>query len=129
MPLYGLWLEGIWSEIIFSGLHCTIGDLMIATVSLLLGVAISGRSGWPKSQRAAVATVTIVIGLSYTAYSEWLNVYVRETWSYSELMPLLPGTGLGISPLGQWIILPVIGFLVTYRGASSRTSTVFNNKN
>ncbi len=129
MPLYTLWYEGSRSEIVFSGLHCTLGDLMIASLSLFAGVLLTGRTGWPVNQKINVAIVTIMIGLSYTAFSEWLNVYVREAWRYSVSMPVLPGTGLGVSPLAQWFVLPVIGFALAYRGAPSATSTVFTKKN
>ncbi len=118
MPLYSLWYEGSWEEIIYSGIHCTVGDLMIGASALFLGVLFVGRSSWPTGQRKRVAFFTVLFGLAYTAFSEWMNVYQHKSWSYSELMPLLPGMGIGLSPLAQWIVLPVIGFGFAYRSPS-----------
>ena len=53
---------------------------------------------------------TLAIGVGYTVYSEWLNTTVRKAWAYSELMPTLPMLGTGLSPLLQWLIVPIFGF-------------------
>lgn len=54
MPLYDVWARGTTSEIIYNGLHCTVGDVMIASFALLVGV-LAGRYGkWPDNRRAAV---------------------------------------------------------------------------
>ncbi len=49
-------------------------------------------------------------GLSYTAYSEWFNVYVRKARAYSASMPTLSigDIKLGLSPLLQWLIVPIV---------------------
>jgi len=38
----------------------------------------------------------------------------RQTWAYSEHMPVLPlfSFNLGVSPLLQWTIVPVLGFCI-----------------
>ena len=45
----------------------------------------------------AVWLVTLLLAIAYTVYSEWLNVNVRRSWAYSDLMPTVPiiGTGVG----------------------------------
>jgi hypothetical protein len=53
---------------------------------------------------------TVVIGLGYTIFSEWLNIVVRESWAYRELMPVIPMIDAGLSPVAQWIVLPAIAF-------------------
>lgn len=56
------------------------------------------------------------VGLAYTGFSEWLNVYVRQSWTYSALMPTMAfGTiRIGLSPLAQWLIIPGVGFATIY---------------
>jgi len=117
MPLYQVWRTGTSAEIIFNGIHCTIGDVMIAASSLAIGGLIAGGKPWPRHRRRVVAGATMLAGIGYTAFSEWLNVSVRNSWAYSDLMPLVPGTGLGLSPLVQWIALPLLGFVIAYRSA------------
>lgn len=110
MPLYTLWVGGTWGEIGYAVLHCTVGDVMIAGICLLLSLAIIGRSAWPRERFGAVALATILMTVSYTVFSEWLNTEVRGSWAYREAMPRLPGLGIGLSPILQWIVMPVVAF-------------------
>ncbi len=114
MPLYSIWQFGSVSEILFSGVHCTIGDVMIAGGSLATGVFAFGDNRWPQERWWAVAVVTVVSGLGYTIFSEWYNTTISQAWTYSELMPLLLGTGIGVSPLAQWVFIPVIALATAY---------------
>lgn len=110
LPLYAIWSTGTLGGIAFAILHCTAGDLMIASLSLLVGLVAVGSLSWPAERFIPVMATTIVIGIGYTVYSEWLNIVVRKTWEYSELMPTLPVLGTGLSPLMQWVIVPTVGF-------------------
>lgn len=79
LPLYMLWQTAPASELVFAVLHCTAGDLIIASVALLLALLALGNSAWPTQGFIGVAVTAIAIGVGYTAYSEWLNVYVRQS--------------------------------------------------
>lgn len=111
MPLYTLWEVGTWGEIAYAVLHCTVGDVMIAGICLLLSLAFLGGSAWPRRRFGAVAIATILMALSYTVFSEWLNTEVRGSWAYRDAMPRLPELGIGLTPLLQWIVVPVLAFL------------------
>ena len=43
-------------------------------------------------------------------FSEWLNTEIRGSWAYSELMPVVPVLDAGLSPLAQWIVIPIAAF-------------------
>lgn len=111
MPLYTIWTEGTWGEIVFAAVHCTGGDILIAMSSLILALMLSGR-GWPfvAATRSAVTVLTLLFGLGYTLFSEWLNIVIREAWAYSELMPIIPVLNAGLSPVLQWIVIPLAAF-------------------
>lgn len=111
MPLYTIWAEGSLGEILFAAVHCTGGDLLIATSALVLALVLFG-SGWPASPHARfrVVAAALAIGLAYTVFSEWLNVVVRQAWAYSDLMPVIPWIGTGLSPIAQWLVVPLAGF-------------------
>lgn len=116
LPLYTIWSTGSSAEIAFAVLHCTTGDLMIASLSLLIALLLVGSRSWPAERFTSVMMATIIIGIGYTVYSEWVNTAVRKTWQYSNLMPTLPVLGTGLSPLIQWLIVPWIAFsAVRYR--------------
>jgi hypothetical protein len=110
LPLYTIWSAGPPQEIAFAVLHCTVGDLMIATLSLVVALVCFGGPAWPRERFIPVMAATLVIGIAYTVYSEYLNTAVRKTWAYSELMPTVPPLGTGLSPLLQWVVVPIIGF-------------------
>lgn len=110
LPLYAIWRDGTLGEILFAAAHCTVGDVMIATVSLAVSALALGGRHWLQDRRRfrLVAAATVLIALGYTAFSEWFNVSVRGSWAYSEWMPVVAGVGL--SPLLQWVVLPALGF-------------------
>ena len=107
LPLYTIWSEPIAKQA-FAVLHCTVGDVMIAALTLLTALAVLAPSGWPRSGTRTVWLLLLILGLGYTVYSEWLNVSVRRSWTYAPLMPTLPLIGTGLSPLLQWIIVPTL---------------------
>jgi hypothetical protein len=121
LPLYTLWRTGTRDEQAFAVIHCTGGDLLIALASLILALFTVGDRRWPVSRYRRVAVTAIVLGLAYTIFSEWLNVAARGTWAYSERMPVLPlfRFNLGLSPLLQWIVVPLLGFAIA-RSATER---------
>lgn len=110
VPLYTLWLTGSPREIAYAILHCTVGDVMIGGICLLLSLAVFGRNAWPRQRFGAVAGATVLLALGYTVFSEWLNTEVRESWTYREAMPRLPVLGTGLTPVLQWIVVPALAF-------------------
>jgi hypothetical protein len=108
LPLYTLWTTGTRREQAFAVLHCTIGDVMIAGISLLAARALFARATWPSTDVARVYAASLAFGVVYTIFSEWLNTSVRGSWAYSDLMPVVPGIGTGLAPLLQWIVVPTL---------------------
>lgn len=121
LPLYTLWWNAPVRDVVFAVVHCTVGDLIIALGSLLLAVILFGNRRWPDGRFRIVTLATMAFGLGYTVFSEWLNVYVRETWSYSAWMPIIPGLGIGLTPLLQWTIVPAasLAWIDRVRGRSA----------
>lgn len=120
LPLYTIWWEKNAGQNIFAALHCTGGDVLIAVVCLLSALILRGTAQWPHKRFIEVATVTVALGLGYTIFSEWLNIEVRQSWAYSEFMPVIPLIGTGLSPIAQWIVIPVAAFWLAYRSNESK---------
>lgn len=112
MPLYTIWWTGTWSEIVFAAVHCTGGDVLIALSSLMLALFAVGNGAWPAERARLVAAVTIMLGVAYTMFSEWLNIVIRAAWAYSDLMPVISvlNFDVGLSPFLQWIVVPLAAF-------------------
>ena len=63
----------------------------------------------------------ILLGAAYTVFSEWFNVDIRRSWSYTAAMPILPLIGTGLTPLLQWLIVPGTAFaIIAYRDGHLR---------
>ena len=118
MPLYTIWEQGSTAEIVFAALHCTGGDLLIATSALTIALLLVGTD-WPESvaARRKVLALTVTIGVGYTIFSEWLNIVIRKAWAYSDLMPVIPIIETGLSPVAQWLVIPGFGLWWAGRGA------------
>ena len=109
-PFYTLWRTGSVWGIVFAVLHCTAGDVLIAGASLAASLLLFGAAGWPRSRFVQVAAAAVIFGLSITVLVEHLAT-ARGIWTYSELMPVVPGLGTGLAPLAQWVVVPLLAFM------------------
>jgi hypothetical protein len=119
LPFYTVWWDGVPRENLVAVAHCTSGDVLITATTLLIAALVARLQAWRLFGRRMVLT-TIVLGVGYTMLSEWLNVEVLRSWSYSSLMPVLPWFGTGLSPVLQWIAVPFLAFSVTARMRQQR---------
>ncbi len=64
-----------------------------------------------------MSILAIALGVAYTGFSEWLNVYLRRSWAYSDWMPLIPlgGHRIGLSPILQWLLVPAFSLWAASR--------------
>ena len=110
LPLYTIWRTGTAGENAFAVIHCTVGDVVLALSILAVALLVAGHRDWPVRNFWPVAILTVLLGTSSTVLLEWLNVVVWKSWAYSSLMPVLPvlGFGVGLSPLLQWIVVPLL---------------------
>ena len=106
LPLYTIFAVGTPKEIVFAIAHCTLGDVLIAVSSFVVGLIATRRGDWPMSRPLLGGAAAMLFGLAYTAFSEWQNVYQAGSWSYASAMPLL--FGIGLAPLLQWIVVPTV---------------------
>jgi len=110
LPLYTIWYQEPWSKQLFAVVHCTLGDAIIAAVTLMLALVLAGYPYWPERGLLGTVLITIFVGLGFTVYSEYMNVKVRASWAYAPAMPIVPPLGTGLSPLLQWIAVPLMAF-------------------
>lgn len=115
IPLYTIWVDGTWGEIVFAVVHCTGGDLLIAMSSLLLALFFFGNDAWPHERIYPVFLALLAFGLGYTIFSEWLNIVVREAWAYREMMPVIPIIDAGLTPMLQWLVIPSVAYFGALR--------------
>jgi hypothetical protein len=112
------WRTGTPREIATALIHCTDGDILITTITLA-AAALAQLFRWRAFGWRMVFTA-IILGVAYTVFSEWLNVDIRRSWSYTAAMPVLPLFGTGLTPLLQWLVVPGLAFAITHRGRAAR---------
>ena len=125
LPLYTIYYETDLQTIAYAVAHCTLGDVLIALSSYLFAAATTRSWDWPVDRAVPGAAVAVVAGLTYTALSEWLNVSVRGSWAYAPAMPQL--FGLGLLPLLQWLVLPLLGLFI-FRALERRMIDLNQNR-
>lgn len=109
LPLYTLWAESSPTTIAYAVAHCTVGDAMIGTVALVLALTLS-RAGEPANwPRPRIAGLMVFLAVAYTLLSERINL-LQGNWAYSSWMPVLPWVEVGLAPLAQWGIVPLLAW-------------------
>lgn len=104
-PFYADTYEAPISKLVYNRIHCSVGDVIILLSAFWIVAAIWGRR-WMSMARSKPLLLFLALGLAYTAFSQYLNVHVNGSWSYSVWMPVL--YGLGMVPLLQWILVPTL---------------------
>lgn len=92
-------------------LHCTKatgGDVIISLVAFWSASAVARSRYWFLADRLLPVGVFLIAGLVITVVFELLATGPLQRWDYSESMPLLPFTSVGLTPIAQWIVLPVL---------------------
>ena len=107
-PLYSVWHEGDWSYILYGLAHCTLGDLLILLVTYWVVALLNRSRYWYRSNILVNGFLFIFLGLGYTIYSEIVNVGIKGTWDYTELMPIIPVIEIGGMPFMQWVLVPPV---------------------
>lgn len=89
--------------------HCfvaALGDGVIVLVIHAAGWLVFGKPGWFVHPRAAQIVFLLGFDLAIAVAVEWAAVYWLHRWSYTSQMPLIPGLGIGVTPVLQMLVLP-----------------------
>jgi hypothetical protein len=113
LPLYTLWEDTNRQRVLSYLFHCIAGDVLIAMGAYLITATIFRNIDWPWRDVWRGSAVMIVLGLAYTGFSEWYNVYQLRAWGYAASMPLV--MGIGLAPLMQWLVTPVLMIVIFRR--------------
>lgn len=116
LPLYALYADPDTGKVVRYVLHCTAGDVLIALGAYALTAFALGNWSWPLRNPLRGIVLDTMLGLTYTAASEWYNVYLDAAWAYSERMPLV--FGIGLAPLLQWLLIPPLVLLIVRRAGA-----------
>lgn len=107
-PLYTVWHQNDWGYIAYGLIHCTLGDLLILLIVYETVVLLSRNRHWYTGTIFANGALFTLLGVAYTVFSELMNVRVKGTWGYTDVMPIVPFLGTGGAPFLQWLLIPPI---------------------
>lgn len=106
LPLYTLASDHRAAWVAYAIAHCTLGDAMIGTAALVGALTICRANEPARWPRVKIVVWMVFLSVSYTILSERYNL-ARGSWAYSPWMPVVPWIGVGLSPLLQWLLVPV----------------------
>ena len=117
LPLYTLWEESPPPFVAYAVVHCTLGDVAIGTLALLIALIATRARAVETWRWRQVALFLVIPAVGYTALSEWINTVARAGWAYSALMPVVNfgGFEIGLSPLAQWLVIPPVALWLARR--------------
>jgi hypothetical protein len=99
-------------------LKATIGDVAIALVSFAIAALVDRSFRWFLQPSGRALSAYLTTGLIATIFLE-RHAIATARWSYSDLMsdlmPVLPAIGIGLIPIVQWTVLPLVTLLLTRR--------------
>ena len=91
----------------------SLGDVVLALTAYGAVAAFAGRRAWLLRPTPGNIAAYLVLGLAVTAAIELLAVYRIGRWSYGPAMPRV--AGIGLAPLLQWVVVPVLTLWVARR--------------
>lgn len=86
----------------------TLGDAVIMLAAYWAVAMVRRARDWILDPTPGAVASFCGFGVVVTVGIERLAVSGRwvQAWTYSDAMPLVPGIGVGLSPLVQWLVLP-----------------------
>ncbi|MFT5537912.1 hypothetical protein C8024_09020 [Sphingopyxis sp. BSNA05] len=92
--------------------RATIGDAGILVLAYTVVSMLNRDRHWMHRPTSGMIGTYLLSGLGMTAIIEEIATGVPTQWGwgwrYSELMPLFPGTNIGLVPILMWIVIPLI---------------------
>jgi len=121
-PLYDVWHQNDWGYILYGLAHCTLGDVLILLATYEIVALLRRKRGWFLTHAVSGGALFTLLGAGYTVYSEIMNVRIKGTWGYTDLMPIVPGLGIGGMPLLQWLLIPPLLLWLMRQVAGARSA-------
>lgn len=99
----------------------SLGDSGIMVVAYLGASIGSGKTAWLIDWSISRFSAYMAIGLGITLAIELMAVGASWGWTYSFIMPLAPGTNIGLVPITMWVLVPTAALWLAKR-VGARTS-------
>lgn len=115
IPLY----EGgtyAWSHILFCVL-ASVADVIMVLLIYFSFALLYKNALWPQNLNLIRVVFLILTGGIGAVLAEMRHLSIA-TWSYAEAMPVIPILNAGLSPVLQFMILPLIIYILSFKIAT-----------
>ncbi len=92
----------------------SIADMLMVLVLLFLFGLIYKNVYWISRLKFTRIIILILVGFLGAILAEWWHTW-RGDWAYAESMPLIPWVEVGLTPVLQFTLLPLIIFIESIR--------------
>ena len=89
-------------------MSATFGDVGFALTAFWLTALAARSRNWMMRPTPLNYVLFLAVGLALTVGFEYYYTQISLRWTYSDLMPLVPPFGTGLSPLLQWVFIPLL---------------------
>ena len=96
-------------------MSATFGDVGFALTAFWAACLAARSRDWILRPTRFPAGLFVAVGIVLTVGFEYYYTNISLRWTYSELMPLVPPLGTGLSPLLQWFVVPLLVIWLTRR--------------
>jgi hypothetical protein len=108
LPLFaGKATAAYWQQVQVC-LIATSGDLGILLAAFWSVAAFTGNRAWLLTPRPRDLAGFIGIGITITIVAEKIATEFLSWWAYADAMPIIPFLEVGLSPIAQWLLLPLL---------------------
>lgn len=109
-PLYVGMADMPHAQVTKACLQAAFGDMVILLLAYGAVAAVARNRRWIVAASGWQLAWFVAIGIVITAGIELLATrgYWVQSWNYLPTMPLVPSTGIGLAPLLQWVVLPLL---------------------
>lgn len=114
-PTYAGMIEMNHWEGIKLCMSATFGDVGFALTAFVVTAVASRSRNWVLKSTSWQVALFIGVGIALTVVFEYYYTNISLRWTYSDLMPLVPPLGTGLSPLLQWLVIPPLVLWLTRR--------------
>ncbi|MCI0388031.1 MAG: hypothetical protein MOB07_04590 [Acidobacteria bacterium] len=86
--------------------HCfvpSLGDGLLVLLIFALGWVVLQRGDWFMRPGVRGYVLMLIAGLVIAISIELMAVYILRRWEYTTQMPLVPGLGVGVTPIAQML--------------------------
>ena len=95
-----------FNTMLYGWIHFTLGDVLVTLGSFWI-VSIAKRNRrWILHLNRVTFISFIMAGVIVTVISERVNVHILKSWTYNQLMPIVSGLKVGLTPFLQWVVIP-----------------------